>query len=134
MIENDWFEKFESKVSQFAGNHKFSILLVSGILIGIFIIALLLSLICIPTTFAFVEQNQTERYNAHYPPTHEDYVSEETIKNWNEIVVPAAMFLIGYLSNSTIIIGVSYITIVMYFMIRWIYRSRRDMSEVEKNE
>jgi hypothetical protein len=131
-MDDDWFERFESKVAGFTRNHKLSILLVSGILIGILIFTMLLGVICIPLAFSLAEQNQTERYNAHYPPTHEDYLSDETITNWNNLVVPTVTFLIGYLYNSVIIIGVGYLIIVNYFLIRWGWRvnERRKLAMV----
>lgn len=127
----DGFEEFESKITQFASNHKFSILTISGGLVFVFIVSLLLALICIPTTMGFAEVNLTERYNAHYPPANENYVSEEEMTTWNDKVIPVALFLYGYLGNAIWIIGTAYGTIVIYFAFRWIYRSRRNRAEGE---
>jgi hypothetical protein len=130
-MEEDGFTEFESKITRFASNHKFSILTASGGLVLIFIVSLLLALICIPTAIGLAEQNLTERYDAHYPPTNGNYVSEEVMTNWNDVVTPVAKFLYGYLGNAIWIIGTVYGTIVIYFLFRWIYRSRRNRAEGE---
>jgi H+/gluconate symporter-like permease len=127
----DGFEEIEFKIARFASNHKVAILIVSGVLLSVLLFAMIVGVICIPITFSLAEQNQTERYNAHYPPTSEHYVSDETIKNWNDIIVPVVMFVDGYLANAILVITISYMIIVGYFLVRWIYRSRRNRAEGE---
>lgn len=124
------FAKFENSISQISSRYKVPILMLSGILLLCLCLSILLGLICIPTTMGMAEQNMINRSSAYLSSTAPDYVSDEEMDNWNNVVTPVAKFLYGYLGNAVVVISGAYVAICCYFLSRWIYRMRKKQQEV----
>jgi len=125
----DKFEKVESAISGWIARHKSITFSLIGLFVFITTGTLIILTIFGVTGMAYVDQNMTERHNAEIISS-SLYVSEETMTNWNNIVVPISRFTLDYIGYLIFGLVIGYIIAMVYFIIRWGYRRRKKTPEV----